>query len=211
METVTAEDYAWEEKVFKNFDREKEERLKLLYLPDKSPKGNVDVQVIPLLDLINSLHDYYSMSSCSGRISLSTTPENGTKGLEWRFVSHDTITFSQLGPALQDIPSKPLWFRQEGLILHICARNTAAALQLLHLAQNNGFKHAGIIAAKKRIVVEIIGQERMDIPISDAGQLLVSENYLERLVNLANEKLSAVHAGIARLHSAFTAFKKDNK
>ena len=47
------------------FDNEKK-----TYLPkaDKSKKGDLDTKIIPLLNKFNSLPDYYTTSSCSGRV-----------------------------------------------------------------------------------------------------------------------------------------------
>ncbi|GJR14349.1 tRNA wybutosine-synthesizing protein 2/3/4 isoform X1 [Tanacetum coccineum] len=74
-------------------------------LPDKSPKGNVDEPLIPLLNTINSHPSFFTTSSCSGRISILSTPVGSTKvkkkakGGTWVFISHD---FADVG-TVQDL------------------------------------------------------------------------------------------------------------
>ena len=49
----------------KFFDRQK---LKVMESSDLSRKGNVDKDISDLLEKMNSHKDYFSLSSCSGRI-----------------------------------------------------------------------------------------------------------------------------------------------
>ena len=57
---------------------------------DKSKKGEIDDRVISLMKTINALPDFYTTSSCSGRVYLwqGTGKKNET---EWIKVSHDLI------------------------------------------------------------------------------------------------------------------------
>lgn len=62
---------------------------------DLSPKGTIDVDIIPLLTQINQLPDYVTLSSCSGRVSVFLEGEKGGKaggkglGGKWLFISHE--------------------------------------------------------------------------------------------------------------------------
>jgi len=49
------------------FQKDKEIQLSR---DDFSKKGSVDKKIIPLIDKINSKDEYYTTSSCSGRIML---------------------------------------------------------------------------------------------------------------------------------------------
>ena len=82
---------------------------------DNSPKGTVDAPIIPLLQFINSLEDYVTTSSCSGRHSIFmhskvTTVEpnsdfvatNSGKGCgRWLLVKHEPITVKDVLCALE--------------------------------------------------------------------------------------------------------------
>ena len=41
--------------------------------------GKVDEEIVRLLEIINSSEDFFTTSSCSGRIVLIDVPENGDK------------------------------------------------------------------------------------------------------------------------------------
>ena len=57
---------------------------------DQSKKGSIDARVTPLLDTINKKADYYTTSSCSGRVYLWKGTEKKSE-MEWLRVSHDLI------------------------------------------------------------------------------------------------------------------------
>lgn len=73
---------------------------------DKSPKGFIDAPILDLMHVINKHPEYYTTSSCSGRVAVYqeglekdveeiTDPnaivEKTTKGGTWLYVSHDPI------------------------------------------------------------------------------------------------------------------------
>ncbi|MBW3019386.1 hypothetical protein KY329_04350, partial [Candidatus Woesearchaeota archaeon] len=61
-----------------DFDNDKKNALTKL---DKSTKGSIDEPVIPILNLINSMNDYYTTSSCSGRIMIMEPSEE--RHVDW--------------------------------------------------------------------------------------------------------------------------------
>ncbi|MCA9478673.1 MAG: hypothetical protein KC535_05995, partial [Nanoarchaeota archaeon] len=166
-----------------SFDQQKKEYLDALYKPDRSKKGNVDEHISSLLDTINNHSDFYTTSSCSGRIMLIVDTKSKDKSqAKWLFVSHDQVTLKELEPHLKELPQEPVWFRLEGMILHVCARTFDDAKKFLIFAQNNGYKHAGILSASKRFIVQIMGVNRFDAPIADKGALLVKEEYFSHAI-----------------------------
>ena len=78
------------------------------------------------------------------------------------------------------------WFlTQEPLILHVRCRGLKSAKELLD-ASRKIFKRAGIISlSNEKIVVEIIGSERIDAIIADRN-FAADEKYLKNLVKYAN-------------------------
>ncbi|KAI5778721.1 methyltransferase TYW3-domain-containing protein [Geopyxis carbonaria] len=101
--------------------------------PDASPKGSIDVQILPLIDRLNSHADVVTTSSCSGRVSVflegrkktSASREHSNAGPDtmpaaasaanagaggkgdggkWLFVSHDPINTEGLStPAIAEL------------------------------------------------------------------------------------------------------------
>ncbi|MBU0461844.1 MAG: hypothetical protein KJ574_04635 [Nanoarchaeota archaeon] len=172
---------------------------------DKSKKGSVDELIKPLCDLVTSLAAYYTTSSCSGRTLLMTT--SGKKNAtNWLFVTHKIMDFEEMRAALKKIPKETVWFRFEPLILHIACKDMAAAARLLNLLHDAGFKRSGIISTQK-IVIELIGTERIDAPVTDDGKLIVTDEYLAFLVNKANRKMVKNGEDIDKLFKAILKLK----
>jgi tRNA wybutosine-synthesizing protein 3 len=187
-----------------DFEEQKKEYLDALYKPDNSKKGSVDEYVKPLIDLINIHPDYYTTSSCSGRIVLFTCEDYTKKyTANWIFVSHKEVSYEEMVPFLVDLPQTDVWFRQESFIFHVCAKDFESAQKFLVFAQANGYKHTGIIGSKKRFIIEILGVERIASPIAVHGELIVDEVYLKTTLELANENLGRVHKGIDRFKKAW--------
>lgn len=181
-----------------NFEHEKKQCLEKC---DYSKKQSIDKEIKPLVDLINSFDNYYTTSSCSGRILLIENAESHNKqAVEWAFVSHEEVGFDDVKKSV--FPGDDLWFKFEGAILHICCRTMDDAQKLLRLAQEEGFKRAGIISFHKRIIVEIISTDMMSTVISKNKKMLVHEDYLKELADTANEKMSYNLEKLKRLYSA---------
>ncbi len=175
-----------DEFLFMTFDHDKKV---FLGKADKSTKGSIDDEIKPLCDMINSLDDYYTTSSCAGRAMLIKMPASGKKNeAEWLFVSHDKTDSKQLISALSSVPEDSVWFRYEPFILHVAARTVEHAVKLLNLVHDLGIKRAGIISISNKIVLEIIGNEHIDAIVSKQGKMLVDDNYINILVDDANKK-----------------------
>ncbi|MEM2918994.1 MAG: hypothetical protein QXY62_05815 [Candidatus Altiarchaeota archaeon] len=154
-------------------------------------KGEVDHAILSLIKYINSLDDFYTTSTCSGRIAL--LQDVGSKKENFHLAKwHRNVKFPELKSVIMGLPTKGItWFIQESSIMHIVSRNFDGGANLLRLALSNGFKHSGFQGLKDgRFVVEICSSERMEVPIASNGSLLVSDEYLRYLLNLANKKFS---------------------
>lgn len=164
------------------FDNEKKTYLSK---EDKSKKGDIDLKVITLLETVNAQPDYYTTSSCSGRVYLwkGTGKKSET---QWLKVSHDLID--------QDFfrteDTGLVWLRLEGVIAHIACRNLEAANRLLDKARTF-YKKSCILSASNKIIVEIRGSEFMEMPLYQDGKLLFSGewSWLQKLINSKLEKM----------------------
>ncbi len=156
---------------------------------DKSKKGSIDKPIKPLINKINKNPNFYTTSSCSGRIVLLSKPSTKKQDINWLFKSHKKVSLKQISSALSSLPNSPVWFRFEPLILHITAKNIKNAQSLINKARSIGFKRSGIQSTKNKTAVEIASTEIISTIIADKGKLLVSDDYLKRLVKEANKKL----------------------
>lgn len=152
----------------------------------------VDIDVIPLIDHINSLENFYTTSSCSGRISIFCHVGSKLKDFavkKW----HSKVSFDDvmhvINSAMDSQKNGAIWFRQESSIFHIVSKDLDGAIKVLDIALKSGYKYSGISVLKEgRYMVEVLSTERVDAPVAKDGELIVDENYIKFLIELANDK-----------------------
>ncbi len=168
------------------FDRFEKEKRDFLKKKDKSRKGDIDKDIIKLIDKINSKNDFYTTSSCAGRIVLIEMRSSKKYDCHWIIAKHKKVKFKEMLEALKQHKSKnEVWLKQQPIILHVACRNIEAAVKILDLARKI-YRRAGIIALNKsKIIVEIIGNENIET-IVKIGKIMPDEKYLKELVKSAN-------------------------
>ena len=99
---------------------------------DKSLKGSWDEKILSLCSAINSKKDFFTSSSCSGRIVLIKTSDSHKKqDTAWLFTSHKEVSYKDIEPSLEGLPEETVIFRYEPFILHIVCRDLQSADSLL--------------------------------------------------------------------------------
>ncbi|WP_148882893.1 tRNA(Phe) 7-((3-amino-3-carboxypropyl)-4-demethylwyosine(37)-N(4))-methyltransferase Taw3 [Thermococcus aciditolerans] len=183
----------------KNFDEQKEKAM--AGLRKALEGGKVDRDIIPLLEKINSLENYFTTSSCSGRISVMEMPHFGDKvNSVWLGKWHREVTVEEVLDAIGKHSKGQLWFLVRSPILHVGARTMEDAVRLLNLAIGLGFKYSNIKSVShKKLLVEIRSTERMDVPLGADGELWVDEAYIERIVAIANSQVRRFKGKLKRL------------
>jgi tRNA wybutosine-synthesizing protein 3 len=166
-------------------------------LEEAKEKYLADQPIYYILDLINSLDFFFTTSSCAGRIILLKIPKSGKKfEAEFLFKSHYYVNFYYIWNKLLEVYKnydEKIYFKQEPFILHVSSKNIEKAYELLNIARKSGFKHSGIFLINdKRVMVEIVGNEKIETIVSKNRKLLVSKEYFYNLVKEANEKLKKV-------------------
>ena len=170
------------------------EKQESLHSKDKSKKGFVDAEAKEIIETINKNNNFYTTSSCAGRIILFQAASQKKCDNKWIIVSHKKIIVKDIITQLQEFITKDkekgiIWLRYEPFILHICAKTIDDAEQFLNLARQIGFKRGGISSVKKRIMIEINGVDRLDVPIGKDNKIFADQKYLEFLLKEANKKL----------------------
>ncbi|WP_456394144.1 tRNA(Phe) 7-((3-amino-3-carboxypropyl)-4-demethylwyosine(37)-N(4))-methyltransferase Taw3 [Thermococcus sp.] len=183
----------------KNFDEQKAKAME--GLRRALAENKVDGDVIPLLEKINSLENYFTTSSCSGRISVMEMPRFGDKvNSVWLGKWHREVTFEEVLEAIGRHSKGQLWFLVRSPILHVSAKTMEDAVKLLNLAIGLGFKYSNIKSVShKKLLVEIRSTERMDVPLGSDGELWVDEEYIKKIVNLANAQVRRFKGKLKRL------------
>lgn len=162
---------------------------------DKSKKGSIDKAIIELLNNINRSDNYFSLSSCSGRIVIyeHETMFMSKKEYTVLFSTHEKLTEADIKLIKNIIytSEKELWIKVEPLILHIGCKNLELASRLINFANNLGFRHSGVVGISliksksenkkvKKIVVEIKGNYIINAP------MIKDELYLNYILKEAN-------------------------
>lgn len=181
----------------KTFERERERALRSLLRAIEL--GLIDADIIPLLSSINSLADYYTTSSCSGRIQLAATYLPGEKFImlvvaKW----HRPVSLGELQEVLDVCPHDNLWLSVQGPILHVACRNLDAALRLLTIARAAGFKHSGIMWVGERTMVELVASDRIEAPLKLNGKYVLRDETLTDFVERVNRVLLRAKERLAK-------------
>ncbi|WP_243678491.1 hypothetical protein [Vulcanisaeta distributa] len=162
-------------------------------------RGNqhrVDFDIYDFLLAFNkSLNDYYTTSSCSGRIALAKAPPrlSYSKGSGlFKFIAkwHRPVTYGEIIGVINGISDGDVWLLVRAPIMHFVARDLNGALRILRIAREAGFKHSGIYSVTHDgVVVEVQGEDRFEVPIIINGKLIVPAEDLRRIIDIANETL----------------------
>jgi len=176
-----------------------EQKSRQLSREDKSGKGNWDRAISSLCKKINSRKEYYTTSSCSGRAILIKALDEKTENV-FLFKSHEKISFSQLKEELGKIRYRKLiYFKQEPCILHVACSSLVTGKILLNKARFAGWKRSGMIAEGKRVILELMSTEKLELPVMNNRKLLIDDDFLRLLVEEANKKLERTWEKIRKL------------
>ncbi len=154
----------------------------------------VDKDIIPILEKINSLENYYTTSSCIGRVGIMEIPKDKNPKIysKWLGKWHHYATYEEMFNALKNISNEKNYiiFVMNSPILHIASKDIDSAKNMLELAIHSGLKASSIKSiSKKRIIVEILTTYKVDTPIGEDGKIFVDNNYLKFLLDYSNSKL----------------------
>lgn len=176
-----------------------EAKQKQFLKTDKSSIGSWDPKIKRLCEKINNKKQFYTTSSCGGRIVLIKALDEKAEDV-FLFRTHDKISFNELKKALQNIKYKGLVeFQQTTCILHIACENLKDAQDIVNKAKLAGWKRSGIMTTEKRYVIELHSTENISFPIMDKGKILVNDDFLRLIVREANKKLERSWEKIEKL------------
>ncbi|XP_003830631.1 tRNA wybutosine-synthesizing protein 3 homolog isoform X3 [Pan paniscus] len=139
---------------------------------DLSRKGSVDEDVVELVQFLNMRDQFFTTSSCAGRILLL---DQGINGFEvqkqnccWLLVTH------KLG-VKDDVHS---------------------------MAIDSGFRNSGITVGKRgKTMLAVRSTHGLEVPLSHKGKLMVTEEYIDFLLNVANQKMEENKKRIERFYN----------
>uniref|UniRef100_UPI0037E9AF52 tRNA wybutosine-synthesizing protein 3 homolog isoform X1 n=1 Tax=Semicossyphus pulcher TaxID=241346 RepID=UPI0037E9AF52 len=171
---------------------------------DQSRKSSVDEGVEHVVFLLNGCEEYFTTSSCSGRIILiDGVPESCAvhkQNCMWLFVSHQKCKSEDLMSGLVRSTADAV-LKFEPFVLHVRCRQLEDA-QLVHsVAVNSGFRNSGLTVSKTgKILTAVRSTHGLEVPLSHKGKLLVDNEYIHFLTKIANQKMEENHRRIQRFY-----------
>jgi len=151
-----------------------------------------DKQMISLCCYIAETKNYFTSSSCSGRIVLLDLAKEGNKK-EAAFHSkwHRKVKLKELITEIKRKQNEEeLWFKLDSFILHLGTNSLENAKKILKITRKTGIRRAGIMVAEEgKFIIELIGTQTMSFPVKIKGKILLEEEYLKKTLEKANQKL----------------------
>ncbi len=149
--------------------------------------NKIDNDIEESIRLINSFDDYYTSSSCAGRIVIIELPELGDKR-EAKFLGkwHREIEYIEIKKAIKSANYGMIWLLAQSPIIHVNSKSNLSADKLIKIAISSGFKNSGIKSFSGNIVIEICSTERLDSPIGYNGLLFCNPKHLKLIVDISN-------------------------
>ncbi|XP_038397581.1 tRNA wybutosine-synthesizing protein 3 homolog [Canis lupus familiaris] len=172
---------------------------------DLSRKGSVDEGAAGLVQLLNGREQYFTTSSCAGRIVLL---DGGINGFEvqkqnccWLLVTHKPCVKDDVIAALKKANGDAI-LKFEPLVLHVQCRQLQDA-QILHsVAIDSGFRNSGITVGKRgKTMLAVRSTHGLEVPLSHKGKLMVTEEYIDFLLKIANQKMEENKKRIERFYN----------
>ncbi|XP_058394286.1 tRNA wybutosine-synthesizing protein 3 homolog [Diceros bicornis minor] len=172
---------------------------------DLSRKGSVDEDVVELVQLLNGREEFFTTSSCAGRVILL---DGGINGFEvqkqnccWLLVTHKPCVKDDVIVALKKANGDAT-LKFEPFVLHVQCRQLQDA-QILHsVAIDSGFRNSGITVGKRgKTMLAVRSTHGLEVPLSHKGKLMVTEEYIDFLLKIANQKMEENKKRIERFYN----------
>ncbi|NP_001264564.1 tRNA wybutosine-synthesizing protein 3 homolog [Gallus gallus] len=181
---------------------------------DCSRRGALDERAAGVVRLLNGRAPFCTTSSCSGRLVLAEGGAAESAGVpaaipkkrcRWLLVAHEPCGRADVMAALEKATGDVV-FKFEPFVLHVLCQELQDA-QLLHsVAIESGFKNSGITVGRGgKIMMAVRSAHCLEVPLSHMGKLMVSEEYIEFLVHVANQKMEENARRIDRFYKHLEA------
>ncbi len=173
--------------------------------------GYLDEDLLPILILFNLDKNIYTMSSCSGRITISdSTYPWSREETSVVFKKHEPVNVEEIIPIYDKPVVRRLWFNVTGPIIHLSVNSLEYALEILRIARNAGYKHSGILSINpsKGVLLELTTGIWMSQLIKTREKIIIGKDKLGELVDIGNEVLRKGKETLNRLYMVLRGRKR---
>ena len=164
-----------------------------------------DKQMIPMCRFISKTKNYFTSSSCAGRIILLQLPkEENKKDATFHRKWHRKVKEKELWEGIEDKTIGELWFKLDPFILHIGADSLENARNILKVMKKIGIKRGGIMVTKPgKFLIELLGTQVLAFPVKKDDKIIVNKEVMEYMLRRANEKLEKNYLLLKKLEKNF--------
>ncbi|XP_074077267.1 tRNA wybutosine-synthesizing protein 3 homolog isoform X3 [Macrotis lagotis] len=160
---------------------------------DLSWEGGVDTGREELVPPLSGRERFFTTSSCAGRILLldgsSEAPEVQKQNRPWLLVSHGACAREELLSALRRARGDAV-LKFEPFVLHVRCCQLQDARRLHAAAVESGLRNSGITVGKSgKTTLAVRSTHGLEVPLSHEGRLMVTEEYIDFLLKIANQKM----------------------
>ena len=116
-------------------------------------KEKIDEKILPIVKKLNSKFDFFTTSSCSGRIAIMEIPCAGIKK-KAKFLGkwHRKVEVKEIKGAIEKAKKGEIWFLVQSPIIHVSTFSMENARKLLVIANQSGFKYSSIKSFNGRMI-----------------------------------------------------------
>src|SRR3989338_3706995 len=171
-------------------DKFGQRKKEILSKKDKSSKGSWDKHILKLCDKINKKKNYYTTSSCSGRLTIIRNVLRAKRGVVLKSY-HDALNYSDFKKDLDEFlkKEKGIVIKFEPPIIHIACKDIHSMKELYETAKNSGWKNIGAISFESRYILEAKCSDRLEFPVVCDNKLIVDDKFFQICIKESNIKL----------------------
>lgn len=179
-------------------------------LQNRICEDEVDSEILPIIEKINTNYDYFTTSSCAGRIVLIQLPQLGDKeAAQFLGKWHREVEVNEVMAAYKKARENiTVFLLAQSPIIHVRCKTLKSAVALRNLAIESGLKYSTLKSVTlnskcepQKLVVEILSSENIHVPIAKNGRLYPDHDYLSFLVENANQALRRAREKLERFHT----------
>ena len=173
----------------KKFEMIKQNAAETLHTAIREKK--IDPLMISISKHVEKTKNYFTTSTCSGRITLMDLNEDESKKenvfyRKW----HRKVKMEEVWKAIEDYSTNGnVWLRQDAFVYVIGTNTWENAEKIIRACQEAGVKRYGVHHfEEEKILMEIFGTQNMSIPLITKGKILIEKKHVKEWVKIANQK-----------------------